>query len=262
MDSNDDHDAWLDLVESLFRQVASIVSQQRRPSDVAEALDLLTGRCLQTWKTIRSLYRHATHHWDADAAALVRVAFDALIQATYICHDASQSGSRAKDYLDFPTVEKKRQADAMLKCDAALARAIASSPLRPEGEKKLSEAYQRIAPRFTNARGVIRKQWYPGTLRDLAEEVGLGHEYVLLLSLQHGAVHSSASMLRHGPPLDQKNATILISIICGRLLRLTVRECGTDLPNAIDEMLCAVCSDSLLSSDPRLNESRRDVDRK
>ena len=75
--------------------------------------------------------------------------------------------------------------------------------MRPDGERRLRENYERVRSRFENEKGKPWRNWYGyrKSFRDLAREIGWEHEYRLWYRGFSTWVHSDPSRARHGPGL-------------------------------------------------------------
>ena len=125
---------------------------------------------------------------------LVRTMFELALQYEYLMDDPEP---RAQQYLDFQHITKHKQSTAVANNPSGpLSRFLASSPDRPEGEKRNKAEYDRVRPKFVRPRKRGREHlwanWYCMTVRDLAEEVGYLGEYRL--------AYSQCSAWAHGDP--------------------------------------------------------------
>lgn len=159
--------------------------------------------------------------------SLIRTMFELAMQFEYLMRDPEP---RAQRYMDFTYVTRHKQAMAIADNPSGpVGRAIAESPLRPEGEPQLKAEYERVRPRFLKGtKGKVWDKWYCMSTRDLAREVGWLGEYRL--------VYAGCSAWAHGDPFStqQINAHTfshprviftLCSIYYGRML-LTITNTG------------------------------------
>jgi hypothetical protein len=127
-------------------------------------------------------------HRTFELPLLIRSLFELSVQFEYLMRDAE---SRAALYLEFEHVTKHRSEQAWLRLPGLVGNGLRCSPLRSQGEAANKAEYDRVCQTYTGKKGV-RWHWYPGTLRDLAQEVGRIEEY--------SAIYSVYSACAHGDP--------------------------------------------------------------
>lgn len=224
------NDSILNLLRNVIQQ-----SEPRSRSDVvALALLYFMVRGSNTWRSMRTLDRYIPDDEGpmVDAGALLRVMFDAYLQAKYIADDRTAAVGRAQDYLEFEHIERFKQAQKVISCNNPFADKLKASPERPSGELRLQNEFDRVAKRYAVAgsrrsgarkgKVQIRQNWYPGTLADLAQSVGQADEYAIILSSFHGCVHSSALAVSRGPVVGWQNILDWASTIAARVAGLSV----------------------------------------
>ncbi len=156
------------------------------------------------------------------AAAVLRCAYDAYIQASFIVHDPSMREQQAELYLSFFDIERYVQEQEVLKQSNRLASHLQHSPLRQAGSKRLKDAYDRAAPRFAtkDGKGVRKTHWYPGSLLTLAEAAGLRDEYMWFVKGLNSAVHAGPMAIRFGPAFPIEHMGMHASMIVARTAKL------------------------------------------
>lgn len=244
------------LGEEVFELLRGVITQShaRTQTDVvARALLFFLLRVSNTWRSIRTLDKHTSDDEGpmVDAGTLLRVMFDAYLQADYIVSDAEFAVERANDYLEFEHVEKYKRAKKIMNYDNPFAEALKSSPRRPGGEKRLQQEYDRVKGRYfvekrwpdgTIQRGPrTRSNWFPGNLADIARSLGKSDEYDILLATFHGCVHSSAFTIRSGPIGSREHILGWASTIAARVARLSVEHNRIVLDDVHGQMLAALC---------------------
>ena len=240
------NDAVLELLRHVIQQ-----SQPHSENDaVARALLFFLVRASNTWRSMRTLDKYMPDDYGpmVDAGALLRVMFDAYLQAEYIVIDKAKAAERAQDYFDFEHVERYRQAQRVLSCDNPFADALKNSSARPAGEKRLQEAFDRVCAKYAipesrkggskGSKVRTRPNWYPGTLADIARLTGRSDEYAILLSSFHGCVHSTASAVEKGPVVERKHILHWATTIVARIAWLSVEHNHASL-NELDSSLLA-----------------------
>ena len=242
-----------DKVFELLRNVITQSHPHAQTDVVARALLFFLLRVSNTWRSMRTLDKNTTDDEGpmVDAGALLRVMFDAYLQAEYIASDEKVAVERANDYLDFEHVEKYKRAQRVTSYDNPFAQALKASPHRPTGEVRLQQEYNRVKARYlvekrqpdgTIQRGPrMRRNWYSGTLADIARSLGKSDEYDILLATFHGCVHSSAWAVRRGPVISREHILDWASTIAARIARLSVEHNRIVLDELHEQILAALC---------------------
>jgi hypothetical protein len=179
-------------VETLVRGIVTALHDQRnclRSSQLALFAFLL--RIFNSWRSVGKLLDCCENETEFttianDGAAIIRCMYDALIQAMYIADDPSVADERGQLYLDFEHIEQHKLTQEVVRQMSGLARYLAMSPLRSEGERRNQEEFDRVKDRYLVSRrgkdgsAEVRNHWYVGDLRELARGVGKEEEYVFL----------------------------------------------------------------------------------
>lgn len=242
-----------DHVLELLRNVIREAEPCSRTDLVARALLFFLVRVSNTWRSMRALDKYVPDDEGPmlDAGALLRVVFDAYLQAAYIAHDKTKAVARAQDYLDFAHVERYKQAQKVIGCDNPFANALKSSPDRPAGEQRLQQEFDRVCGRYAapegRKKGVqkgkvrVRTNWYPGTLADIAQSIGRSEEYAFIHSSFHGCVHSTALAVEKGPLVRRKYILDWASTVAARVASLSVEHNRIGLDEFYSRLLAALC---------------------
>lgn len=155
-----------------------------------------------------------------DCATILRCMYDAYLQAGYIATNPEALG---KLYLDYEHVERYRAQKAVVGQNNRLAGIVKSSRLRPDGERRLQESYDRVKDAYANSAGKIRNRWYKKKgVEDLAKAVDKRDEYVWLLKRHNSSVHSGPFATLHGPSTQDaeviKTIAMMIVIWTARIV--------------------------------------------
>jgi hypothetical protein len=153
----------------------------------------LMNRIVSSGSSLWILYKNAPHNFDFDGAAILRALYEAHLYALYILNDPKKMQYRAELYRDYYWVEKHQLIRLIDKNQTETARQLAQSPQRGVEEPKIDSEFKRVEHKYPG------KNWYPGTLRDVAKDVGYEPEYELLQKHLSGAVHSSPLRMIHDP---------------------------------------------------------------
>lgn len=130
-------------------------------------------------------------HRQFELPLIIRSLFELSVQFEYLMGDAEP---RAELYLEYAHVTKHRKTQAWRDLPGPIGEHLRASSLRLEGEKRNLAEYNRVKSKFPmpKKQNQVRRHWYPGTLRDLASEVGRTAEY--------DAVYGLYSAWAHGDP--------------------------------------------------------------
>ena len=253
------NESILDLLRNVLRQ-----SEPCSKADVvARALLYFLLRVSNTWRSMRTLDTHMPDDDGVmlDAGALVRVMFDAYLQAEYIVSDKTKALVRAQDYLDFEHVERYKQAQKVISGNSPFAKKLTASPERPGAEIRLQQAFDRVSPRYAAAGGQkkgaqhakvrVRTNWFPGTLADVAQSVGQSEEYAIVLSVFQGCVHSTALSVSQGPPISRRTILTWASKIAAQVAWLNVEHNHIQLNDFQSKMMGTLRRSLLTSADIR-----------
>jgi hypothetical protein len=179
------------------------INESPKSDCVSEAMNLMVTRLVRSGAVLSFLYTSSLpSDWSFDGASILRTSYDIMLQGLYVMAKPEQQIERAQLYLDFMHIEHWQRINLADRNDTAVARHIRNSPRRSKAEPQLKEAYQRVKKRYLTKKGKIRKNWYPGTLCELAGESKLVPEYEWIQKMLSGAVHSSPWTLKEGTMIE------------------------------------------------------------
>lgn len=210
----------------------------------------LSLRIEGTWDSIRILTTATAglrSLASLDIATLIRASYDAWLQAEYIGRDAKMREIRARIYVNHRWLEAERflerldsqvnQTAALLREQAAVTRARASLPERSEAARALRK---QVSLKQKS------KEWYASRdvsgLGDLAQYLGCYEEYQWLVELNHGAVHSSWTSIRHARFPTGLLACALATMTWARSVRLMCAILNKQLTETQKEKLSEYCN--------------------
>lgn len=251
------NDAVKDLMRAVITQAHGLMAKD----EVTRSLLYFLVRVANTWQSIRTLREHSQDDsiFTNDAAALLRVMFDAYLQAAYIAHDPKQQLDRARLYLEFEHVERYKTMNRIVSLDHPVSEKLRASPLRVEGEARVQKEYDRVKCHyfvkkyqkdgsFVMGPGT-RNKWYEPDLASLAKELNMQAEYDLFVTPFHGCIHSSAFVVKLGPVVSAPHVITHASIIAARVAALTVTYNRLDLDPFFAKLLDALCKADSTSLD-------------
>ena len=241
-------------VYALLQEVLKKSDARSRSDEVSRALQYFLLRVANTWRSIGTLWANTLdgEGFMVDAGALLRIMFDAYLQAEYIVYDPNVQRERAKDYLDFEIVERYKLSERIPAHDHPISRKFKSSPLRVKGEPALRAEYDQVKARYyverkkngnTKRGPKTRNQWYPGTLRDIAKGIKKEAEYDYFVATFHGCVHSSALAVHKGPPISPQYALDWASRFAAHIVRLNVMYNQIEMDESNLMLMEALCID-------------------
>lgn len=189
----------LDLQRSIASSLLAKFRECNDTSPVASAITPMLARLIKSGDSITILECHSPHDSTYDSATIMRNIYDVMLQALYILINPEKRLERAQRCLDFIELERKVRITTMDTNATDLAQHVSKSPKRSASEKEIDEKFLRVKEQFTTKKGKLVDHWYPGTLRDLAREVGYEDEYEIMQRQLSGVVHSSPLTLIEGP---------------------------------------------------------------
>ena len=199
MASNLSHDQFLESQREIANQFLSKLNNVPKPGPVAIAIEMISRRLVESGNSLDILYRNSPHDWAFDGGSILRTNYDLMLQGLYIMADPAKWDERAQLYLDFMKVERKNRIDLMDSSVTDIAKHFSNSPKRTEVEPEILKQFDAVKAKFMTKKGKLRKNWYPGSLRELAKASGLEPEYELMQRFLSGVVHSSPLTLEEGP---------------------------------------------------------------
>ena len=230
-DANDIDDVALGaIMREALEKTIQLIHERAKKDVVARALLYLLVRVANTRRTIDVLWQALRDAYPetfmVDGGTLLRAMFDAYLQAAFITYEPGKQQERASLYLDFEHIKKRQLSEKLLKHDTMISRTLKDSPLRPEGEQRVKEQYDRVKDRYP---GNWPSKWYQGNLWKLAKDIGMEADYDLFVSPYNGCVHSSADAVRLGPPMSPEHICTMISIIASRMVQVALQYMGKRL---------------------------------
>lgn len=205
--------------------VLAQVRQHVHEDSVAKASSLLCKRIVDALGSIYVLRSNAGPSWNLDGVVILRSTYDATLQLLFMLHDPEKRAERAELYLDFLYIERHNLRKQIDCSDTAVARDVASSSLRASGEVELDAGLREVGKRYltkegskifkeegqdylTSPNAKYRPSWYPGTLGDLARQVGYGSEYDLFQKQASASVHASPMPLMVGSMIRSRRMIV------------------------------------------------------
>jgi hypothetical protein len=245
------YDSFLELL----RGVITICHSRTAQDHVARALLLLLLRSANTWRSIRTLRKYTgdDEGFLVDAGCLLRIMFDAYLQAEYIVESASESQERATAYLDFEHVDRYKIEKAATGHNNRFSDRLRNSPKRATGQSRLEAEYERVKEKYLVTRrqpdGQLirgprtRSKWYEDDLATIAQKLGKQAEYDIFVRPFHGCIHSSAFAVSRGPMVSGKHVLDLSSTVTARIVRLNVFHHQLKLDYFQQQIMEALCKD-------------------
>lgn len=172
----------------LMKGVVEKLNQTYSDSHVSYALRTMHKRIMASMDSLLLLHAHSQHIYDYDASVILRGMYDTMLQSLYVLNNPDE---RARLYHEYRWVEKYNWMIKFDKNSTRFAVAISASEKRDSGEEEIRNNYQRVYGMFQGKNGKVRNRWYPGSLRDVAIDVGYEEEYDLLQSMLSSIVHST-----------------------------------------------------------------------
>ncbi len=242
-----------DMVHNLLQDIIMQSHALGDSDKVSNALMFFLVRAANTWRSIRTLRKHTkdSEGFMVDAGSLLRAMYDAYLQAEYLASDPSRSLERARDYFDFEHVERYKAMRRMLSANNRIAKRLQQSSNRSKGEQTNEQHYDSVKSRFQSKPGKVatRNHWYPGTLPAIARAAGKLDEYETFLATFNGCVHSSASALKYGPPVQAEHVLTMASTIAAEVARINVMHNKLTLIADYQKLLEVLCNSSDEESD-------------
>ena len=239
--------AWPDDVARVWKffslateKIGDRISSRMGQAEIDVASEIFFRTAMQKMVTFSRLTRtHAI--WDCPI--LLRAMFDLAIQYEWLMKDAQ---SRARLYLEYEHVSRYlRTKEITEKPRGPIAEAIASSPLRAEGEPRVEREFERVRHAYQNRKGRPRKHWYPGDLWHLAKELGREGEYALVTKWWNQYVQADPSVLRHRRDLQPHYLLNYSLYFTSRIVMICVNHYEVILTNEEHEVLKALADSRL-----------------
>ncbi|WP_428304573.1 DUF5677 domain-containing protein [Lacipirellula sp.] len=223
----------------LGNSVIHKLKQTQAVGDVGTAIDAMYSRIVQSGSTLLMLHSDAKEHdWSFDGNSILRTIYDVSLQALYIFHDPNESETLSRRYIDFSAVERKRFTLLFDKQANDFSRRMSRSAKRPAVEAAIDAEYQRVMRKYGYDKlKEPPKNWYKGSLRDLAAKVGYEDEYELLQKQLSGVVHSTYDGVRGMPRYEDAHLVSLYWTFAFRVLDKIAQYIGIQLDDTERLML-------------------------
>ncbi len=228
------------------------------------AAGALFVRMAGSWRSLCKLLdgcsdRHEIESFSNDAAAVLRCLHDASLQAEYILAGDSARDLSPDDlgklYIDFEIVERHRMMTKGVTFSSTLAKRIAASPRRPEGEANLQRDFDRVKDAYKQGDGSkTRMHWYKGNLPQIAEKLDREEEHFWFLRCFDSSIHGGPLAVFSGPVPAGANLMLLSNHIICRTAKRLVSAVGIELSAESIEVLEA-SSDDVLNIGPGPSEA-------
>lgn len=141
---------------------------------VQGALPVVVGRiAVGVANSCGALIILALNGYGADAMRIARSMFEGELTAAYL----KRHPDLLSDYVDFVWVQQKGLLDYMRKYAVQQLASIA-----PDRVARAERQFATVAPRFRDRHGRLRKRWTTVSVREMAEEAGLGELYLTVYS--------------------------------------------------------------------------------
>ena len=237
------------VAQNVHQMTCDIITQayhkgNKRSS--SRALLAFVCRNAGSWESLRTLLSSCgdTERMKAialDCGAILRCMYDAYLQALFVWEDPNSRDDRGSLYLDYAHVERHKLSQDALRQDDSLSRYLAASPLRTESEDKVRQNYEQVKDRYLNSkRKGVRDHWYPhDNLRTLARCVGKESEYVWLVKMMNGSVHTGPFAMFNGPPLPGSGTLYIANKILSNTIGFLVDNECIVLDSGVRELLNA-----------------------
>jgi hypothetical protein len=133
---------------------------------------------------------------------LLRAMLEVWLQFEYLMRDPAK---RAQQYLDYTHIAKYRSAEAIVTDPrGAISKALAASPKRATGMKRLKAEFDRVRPSFTTrdrkGKERLSQNWYGMKVADLARELDQLPEYRMWYVQGSAWAHGDPSSTEHPLP--------------------------------------------------------------
>lgn len=182
--------------DAIVEAAAARAGEQRAVLDATQAL---VGRIRRTLDSLALLQRFASHDPSDDAMTLTRAVYDAHLQALGIFSGPEAPDARARLFLDFCWIEQRALHERMRANPSRFAKRLQRDPRGTSGAAARDDNYKRLLPAFVGKKpDTPRREWYHGSLADVAVAVGRGPEFDIMQKMLSGAVHSTPMHLLLG----------------------------------------------------------------
>ncbi len=210
----------------------------KRTDVVTRTIEGIFGRMVQSGISLRNLLGGSEHDWHCDGASILRTIYDGSLQALYILFDPLKAEELGTRYVDFGMVEKIVMIKLFDKQATDLSRRMSKSAKRATAEPALLVEYERVNKKYGYDRmKKPPKNWYKGSLANVAETVGYLAEYELLQKQLSAIVHSSYSGLRDKQGYTGPQVMLLYWHFSFRVLGRMAEVAGIELTKGEQELV-------------------------
>jgi len=177
-------DSTFETHENIFRAIEDlrtiardlVAATKDSTKELVQVEGALTQVCSESMFDVLLL---AGNQRGTGAMKIARGMFEISVISSYL----EKNPTDINDYLDFSTVEAWRHLQTVEKYNPGR--------VPPELMREAQVEYDRVKPRFTNARGNVQYRWADKSIKQMADEVGLLNIYEV--------AYSAASELHHMP---------------------------------------------------------------
>ncbi len=143
--------------------------------------------------SLGSLITLALNGYGYDAVRIARGMFETSVNASYLAKHPPE----VENYLDYYWIKQRKFLDYVRRDSPQLVRQLTQSDI-----DEIDREFAKVAPKFKDQRGRVRREWCAKNLRERAEAVGMGELYptfyALASSIHHGDFSGLASQVSAG----------------------------------------------------------------
>ena len=186
-------ESYINHSEALNKKLASKYSTK---SEVEQFVSqsILT-KLANTTRSISRLVHGIADSECVDAIVLFRVVYDLHIQALFIFE--KDTLDRAILFANYACIERYNVFAILSKYPNKIILKLQSSPNWLAECAELQKMYDKYKGDYLTSTGNVRKQWYKGSLDDLASEIGRTSEYKFIQKITSSIVHSSSITMQN-----------------------------------------------------------------
>jgi hypothetical protein len=241
----------IEFVERALGDVLRELHNRRSASAKERAIFSLTLHAANTWKAMSILMNQSEEQSLREAVSnpitiLLRSFYDAYLQAAFIVQDPAEAELKARNYLDFEHVERKKYMDLALSGTSALSKRIANSTKREAGEAHIRAKFEEVKDRYSREEGNsrTRNQWYDGSLHDLAKKTGREDEYRWYFTFSNSSVHAGPLAVQWGPRAPVRGDLVWVLVPLGlQMVKLARDSCGISMSAEVDHAIAEFSTD-------------------
>ncbi|MCG3136607.1 MAG: hypothetical protein HJJLKODD_00441 [Phycisphaerae bacterium] len=184
------------FIQELDQHVVSRWDASIYPAPANRVINMMITRAHQMMATIMNL---AKVHNTWDLILIIRAFYELAAQFEYLMQESQE---RSQKYIDFIKVSKYTQMQKRLKYPdvGVVLNRFVNSPLRTEGEARITQEYHEVRSGFLRQNGREWDQWYCMKLRDLADHLTQSGPYNWLA--EYDLWYAEGSAWTHGDPFQ------------------------------------------------------------